>query len=69
MGTLLAFAIQRGIRADNPAHGIKKRPVRKMERFLSEQELARLAMALENEAATSKSPYPAAGIKLLLLTE
>ena len=37
MGTLLAFAVQRGLRADNPAHGVKKPPVRKMGRFLSER--------------------------------
>jgi integrase len=68
MGTLLAFAVQRGLRADNPAHGVKKPPVRKMERFLSETEIARLAEALDAEAARSGNPYPCAAIKLLLLT-
>jgi site-specific recombinase XerD len=68
MGTLLSFAVQRGLRADNPAHGVKKPPVRKMERFLSEAEIARLAEALDNEAARSGNPHPAAAIKLLLLT-
>jgi integrase len=68
MGTLLAFAIERGLRKDNPAHGVKKPPVRKMERFLSEEEIARLARALEDEAKASQNPYPAAAIKLLLLT-
>ena len=48
-GTMLAFAVRRGIRADNPAHGIKKPPVRKMNRFLSEAEIARLAKSLEAE--------------------
>jgi hypothetical protein len=46
VGTLLAFAIHRGLRKDNPAYGVKKRAVRKMERFLSEEEIARLATAL-----------------------
>jgi integrase len=68
MGTLLAFAIERGIQKDNPAHGVKKPPVRKMERFLSEDEIARLAAALDDEATASKNPYPAAAVKLLLLT-
>ncbi len=68
MGTLLAFAVQRGLRADNPAHGVKKPPVRKMERFLSETEIARLAAALATEAARSDNPYPCAAVKLLLLT-
>src|SRR5262249_34572142 len=36
VSALLAFAVARGLRADNPARGVKKPPVRKMERFLSE---------------------------------
>jgi integrase len=68
MGTLLAFAVTRGLRPDNPAHGVKKPPVRKMERFLSEDEIARLAIALDAEANRTGNPYPAAAIKLLLLT-
>ena len=68
MGTLLAFAVHRGLRKDNPAHGVKKPAIRKMERFLSETEIARLAAALEEQANASGNPYPAAAIKLLLLT-
>ena len=68
MGTLLAFAVKRGIWPDNPAYGIKKPPVRKMERFLSEKEIARLAKVLDDEAKKSGSPYASAAIKLLLLT-
>src|SRR5208283_1845442 len=60
MGTILAFAVERGLRADNPAHGIKKPPVRKMERFLSETEIARLAGALDADAARNGNPYPTA---------
>jgi integrase len=67
-GTMLAFAVRRGIRADNPAHGIKKPPVRKMNRFLSEAEIARLAKSLEAEREGSATPYPSAAIRLLLLT-
>jgi integrase len=68
LGTLLAFAVNRGMRTDNPAHGVKKPPVRKMERFLSAQEIARLAAALTAEAETSNFPYPTAMIRLLMLT-
>ena len=68
MSTLLGFAVARGLRPDNPALGIKKPPTRKMERFLSEAEIARLAMALDAEANRTGDPYPAAAIKLLLLT-
>lgn len=66
--TLLTFAVTRGLRADNPAKGIKKPPIRKLERFLLAQEISRLATALEAEAETTGNPYPSAAIKLLLLT-
>jgi integrase len=68
VSTLMAFAISRKLRLDNPAAGIKKPPVRKMERFLSEDEIARLARALDGETVASGTPYPSAAIKLLLLT-
>jgi integrase len=68
LSTLLAFAVSRGLRSDNPARGIKKPPVRKMERFLSEEEIARLAAALATESSRTGNPYPAAAIRLLLLT-
>jgi integrase len=68
MGTMLAFAVNRGLRPDNPAHGIKKPAVRKLQRFLSDQEFARLAAALAAEEAASGNPFPAAIIRLLILT-
>jgi integrase len=67
-GTIFAFAVRRGIRPDNPAHGIKKPPVKKMNRFLSEVEIATLACALDAESVSSGAPYPSAAIKMLLLT-
>ena len=68
VSAIFAFAIERGLCADNPARGVKKAPVRKVERFLSEAEIARLAEALDEEAKRSGNPYPSAAIKLLLLT-
>jgi integrase len=68
VSSIYAFAIDRGLCADNPARGVKKAPVRKLERFLSEAEIARLADALDAEAQQSGNPYPPAAIKLLLLT-
>ena len=68
LSTILTFAVARGLRSDNPARGVKKPPVRKMERFLSEDEIARLAAALDAESNRTGNPYPAAAIKLLLLT-
>jgi integrase len=68
VSAIFAFAIERRLCADNPARGVKKAPVRKVERFLSEAEIARLAEALDEEAKRSGNPYPSAAIKLLLLT-
>ena len=42
--------------------------MRKVERFPSEKEIARLADALDAEAQQSNNPFPSAAIKLLLLT-
>jgi len=68
VSAIFAFAVERGLYVDNPARGVKKAPVRKVERFLSEAEIARLAEALDAEAQRSGNPYPSAAIKLLLLT-
>jgi integrase len=68
VSAIYAFAIGRGLCSDNPAQGVKKAPVRRVERFLSEAEIARLAEALDAEARQSGNPYPSAAIKLLLLT-
>ena len=67
-GSIIRFAIERGLRRDNPAHGVKKAGVRKMERFLSETEIAQLAQVLQTDALATGNPYPAAAIRLLLLT-
>jgi integrase len=68
VSSIYAFAIGRGLVSDNPARGIKKVPVRKVERFLSEAEMGRLAEALDAEAERSGNLYGPTAIKLLLLT-
>jgi integrase len=68
VSSIYAFAIGRGVCVDNPARGVKKAPVRKLERFLSDAEIARLGEALDVEAQKSGNPYPSAAIRLLLLT-
>jgi integrase len=68
VSSIYAFSNGRGLCADNPARGVKKAPVRKVERFLSENEIARLAEALDAEVQRSGNPYPSTAIKLLLLT-
>ena len=66
--TVLQFAVDRRIRSDNPARGIKKPAVRKMQRFLSEAEFARLANSLNEEERVSGNPFVAAAIRVLALT-
>jgi integrase len=68
VSSIYAFASGRGTCVDNPARGVKKAPVRRLERFLSEAEIARLAKVLDAEAQKSGNPYPSAAIRLLLLT-
>lgn len=68
LGAVMSFAVGRGLRADNPVRGVKKPASRKMERFLSEAEIARLGEALDAETAATGDPYPSAAIRLLLFT-
>jgi integrase len=65
---IFTFADKRGICKLNPARGVAKEPVQKLERFLAFDEISRLADALEAEAAKSGNPIPTAAIKLLMLT-
>ncbi|MFC3070502.1 tyrosine-type recombinase/integrase [Phenylobacterium soli] len=63
------FGVRRGVRPDNPALGVRKYPEKKLERFLSPAELARLGEALAAaEALGVESPYALAAIRLLILT-
>jgi integrase len=67
-GTILQFAVDRRIRDDNPARGVRKPPVRKLQRFLSDAELGKLADALQAYVDAGGNIYPAAAIRLLALT-
>ena len=68
LGAVMSFAVAHGLRDDNPARGVRKPPTRRLERFLSEAEIGRLGGALDAEAKATGDPYPAAAIRLLLLT-
>jgi integrase len=72
LGTLSAaigFGISRGLRKDNPVIGVKRFPERKMERFLSPAELARLGDTLAAAASLGvESVFAIAAIRLLVLT-
>lgn len=65
----LSFGVRRGVRLDNPALGVRKFPEKKLERFLSPSELARLGQGLAAaEALGVESPYAIAALRLLILT-
>ncbi|MBF0308911.1 MAG: site-specific integrase [Magnetococcales bacterium] len=68
LGGVFTFAIERGLRANNPAHGLKKYPEQKRERFLSGEELARLGEALREAEQEGVNPTAIAALRLLLLT-
>lgn len=69
LSAVLGFAVTRGLRLDNPAIGVKKFPGKKMERFLSPAELARLGEALAAAASLGvESVYAIAALRLLILT-
>jgi hypothetical protein len=51
LGAIFTFAADRGLRQDNPAHGVKSFKTKRLERFLSQAELAHLGEALPRWAA------------------
>ena len=69
LSAVLGFAAIRGLRADNPATRIRKFLSRKIERFLSPAELARLGQIFAGAASLGvESPFALAAIRLLVLT-
>ena len=68
LGAIFTFAISRGLRADNPVRGVKRFKDRKMERFLSAEELGALGDALRAEDAAGGNAAAANVIRLLVVT-
>jgi len=68
LGAMLQFGVGRGILAANPAKGVKLFHGEKMERFLSEIEIARLSETLAEMEVEGLNKNAAAAIRLLLLT-
>ncbi len=67
LGAIFTYAIERGIRDDNPAHGIRRPSDRKRERRISDAEYADLGRALR-EAERSIWPPAVACLRFLALT-
>lgn len=68
LSTILSFAVREEIIETNPAFGVRKVPTRKLNRFLSEAEIASLRDALVHEEARLSPNHGVAVIRLLLLT-
>ena len=68
LGAIFSFAVDRRIRPDNPAHGVRMYPNKRHERFLSPAELTRLGQALTEAESNGTNPFAIAAIRLLLLT-
>ncbi len=68
LGAILQFAVDRKLRTDNPCRGIKRYKDKKIERYLSKQELTALGQALLDAQNEGTNPYAIAAIRLLLLT-
>jgi integrase len=68
MGTILEFARARNLIEFNPARGILKLEGQKKSRFLSDQEIHALGIALTEAAQKGDNPVACAAIRFLLLT-
>lgn len=66
--TAYAWAIDHKLVAENPAKGVKRWQVRKMERFLTASEMQALGDALDEFERTHGNPFPIAALRLYLFT-
>ena len=68
LGSMFTFAQDRGLRKDNPAHGVKTFKTKKMDRFLSPTELGKLGDALAVAENGGMNPSAVNAIRLLAMT-
>lgn len=68
LGPLFEFAIDEGLRTDNPTRGVKKYKEGRPARFLSNSEIAKVGDALRAAEAAGVNPYALAALRLLMLT-
>jgi integrase len=68
LGAIFAYAVQRGIRDDNPVHGVSRDAYQRRKRFLTSEEYKTLGDALSAYEAEA-GPWPAvAAIRLIAWT-
>lgn len=68
LGAIFTFAVNRGVRLDNPCRGVRTFRPRKHERFLSLAELGRLGEALGEAENTGENRNAIAALRLLAFT-
>jgi len=68
LGGIFTFAIQKGVRADNPVRSVKRPKDKKRQRFLQDPELKQLFQFLNKPSALPLNPNSIPVIKLLALT-
>lgn len=68
LGSIFSFAVREGLRADNPVAGVERFKDRQSQRFLSAEELERLAVTLSELEAAGANKSGVAVIRLLTLT-
>ena len=68
LGGIFSFAVQEGIRSDNPARGVKRFPDKKCKRYLSDAEFAKLGDALKEAEAAGVNRFAIAALRALVFT-
>ena len=68
LGGIFSFAVRKKLCTQNPVHGVARFPDRKVERFLSPAELARLGETLAAAEQGGVNPYAVAAIRMLMFT-
>ena len=68
LGGIFTFAVKAGLRADNPVQGVERYRDRRSQRYLTADELRRLATALAAAGSAGANAHGLAIIRLLVLT-
>jgi integrase len=68
LGAIFAYGVRRGMRSDNPVHGVERFADRKRERRLSDEEYAALGDGLRKAEAARMWPPALAAARFLILT-
>ncbi|MBF0632747.1 MAG: site-specific integrase, partial [Magnetococcales bacterium] len=68
LGAIFGFAMERGLREDNPVHWVRKYAGQRRERFLTGEELTRLGEVMQEMEQDGVNPVAIASLRLLLLT-